>query len=100
MKKFLAVLGVLALAMVAMTTLAGAGEKKHHEVTVTIVSMDATAKTLTFKDDKGADKTVPVLESGLADLKSIKPGEKVVLTCEDNDKGEHQGISGIKPAKG
>src|SRR5262245_20947246 len=100
MKKFLAVLGVLALAVVAMTSLAGAaGEKKHHEVTVTIVSMDMQAKTITFKDDKGADKTAPVLDEALGSLKSLKPGDKVTLVCEDNEKGEHQGISAIKPAK-
>ena len=61
--------------------------------------MDATAKTITFKDDKGMDKTAPVLEGAVASLKSLKPGDKVVLVCEDNDKGEHQGISAIKPAK-
>ena len=99
MKRLLAVLGVVALAGMVLAGVANAGDKKQHEVTATVVSMDATAKTLTFKDDKGADKTAPVLEGALASLKSLKPGDKVVLVCEDNDKGEHQGIAAIKPAK-
>jgi hypothetical protein len=99
MKRLLAVLGVVALAGMVLASAANAGDKKQHEVTVTVVSMDATAKTITFKDDKGMDKTAPVLEGAVASLKSLKPGDKVVLVCEDNDKGEHQGISAIKPAK-
>ena len=58
-----------------------------------------TAKTITIKDEKGGDKVIPVLDSALASLKTVKAGDSVVLTCLDNDKGEHTGVSAIKPAK-
>ena len=102
MKRIVAILGVIALAAIAVSTMANAGadsSKKHHQATVTVISTDPTAKTMTFKDDKGMEKTAPVLDSALGTLKSVKPGDKVILTCEDNDKGEHEGISEIKPTK-
>jgi hypothetical protein len=64
-----------------------------------VVSVDLTAKTLTFKDDAGTSKTVPATGKALDSLKTLKAGDKVVLTCTDNDKGEHQGVSAIKIEK-
>ena len=64
-----------------------------------VVSADATAKTLTIKGDP--NKTVPVEGAAVAHLSHLKAGEKVKLTCRDNDKGEHQAITHIameKPA--
>jgi len=99
MRKFVSVLSILAVAGLLFVQAASAGEKKTHEMTATVVSMDMTAKTITIKDDKGAEKTAPVLAEALGSLKNIKAGEMVVLTCLDNDKGEHQGVTAIKPAK-
>ena len=67
---------------------------KTHIVEAEVVSADATAKTLTIKGETG-DKTVPVDAAAAAHLKTLKAGDKVKLTCRDNDKGEHQGISHI-----
>ena len=71
---------------------------KTHTVEAEVVSADATAKTLTIKGDAG-DKTVPVEGAAVAELKSVKAGEKVKLTCRDNEKGEHQAITHITVEK-
>ena len=34
----------------------------------------------------------------LAAVKDLKAGQKVTLLCHDNDKGEHQGVAGVKAA--
>jgi ABC-type enterochelin transport system substrate-binding protein len=97
MKRLVSVLSILAVAGLIFVQAAQAAEKKTHEMTATVVSIDMDAKTITIKDDKG-EKTAPVLPEALGSLKSIKAGEMVVLTCLDNDKGEHQGVTAIKAA--
>ena len=93
------VCGLFVLAVLAMpASVAFAGEKTH-DVKGEVVSVDLTAKTLTFKDDTGANKTVPAMGAALDTLKTLKAGDKVTLTCTDNDKGEHQGVSKIKVEK-
>jgi len=101
MKKLVAVLGVLAIAGLVFAQAANAEEKdqKTHEMTVTVVSVDADANTITVKDDKGEEMTAPVLPKARTALEGLKSGEMVVLTCLDNEKGEHQGVTMIKPAK-
>jgi len=99
MKKLVSALSILAVAGLVFMQVANAADKKTHEMTVTVVSMDMTAKTITVKDDKGAEKTAPVLAEALASLKTVKAGDMVVLTCLDNEKGEHQGVTAIKAAK-
>jgi hypothetical protein len=77
-----------------------AAAAKTHVVEAEVVSADAMAKTLTIKGEAG-DKTVPVEGAAVAHLKNLKAGEKVKLTCRDNEKGEHQAITHItveKPA--
>jgi Ser-tRNA(Ala) deacylase AlaX len=71
---------------------------KTHEVEAEIVSVDATAKTVTIKADP-ENKTVPVQGKALAHLASHKAGDKVTLVCLDNDKGEHQAVVDFKAAK-
>lgn len=99
MKKLVAMLGILAFAGLLLAPATHAADKKTHEVTATVVATDVTAKTITIKDEKGGDKVIPVLAGGLDSLKTVKAGDMVVLTCEDNEKGEHQGVAAIKPAK-
>jgi hypothetical protein len=76
----------------------GMATGKTHTVEAEVVSADATAKTLTIKGDAG-DKTVPVEGAAVAELKNVKAGEKVKLTCRDNEKGEHQAITKIHAEK-
>ena len=70
---------------------------KTHDVEAEIVAIDATAKTITIKGNP--DNTVPVEGRALTALKGHKAGDKVTLVCRDNEKGEHLGVVGIKPAK-
>jgi hypothetical protein len=71
---------------------------KTHDVEAEIVAIDETAKTLTIKGSPD-NKTVPVEGKALATLKTHKAGDKVTLVCRDNEKGEHQAVMAIKPAK-
>ncbi|HEV8119945.1 MAG TPA: hypothetical protein VGQ67_03020 [Candidatus Polarisedimenticolia bacterium] len=89
---------VLAMTLLVQATPAVAAGKTH-DLTGTVVSTDAAGKKITFKDDSGTSMTVPVLDKAVGTLKTLKPGEKVVLTCQDNEKGDHEGISAIKVAK-
>jgi hypothetical protein len=41
------------------------------------------------------NKTVKVEPSAAEPLKTLKAGEKVKLTCRDNDKGEHEAVTHI-----
>jgi Cu/Ag efflux protein CusF len=70
---------------------------KTHIVEAEVVSADVTAKTLTIKGDP--NKTVPVDAAAAASLKTLKAGEKVKLTCRDNDKGEHEAVTQITVEK-
>jgi hypothetical protein len=72
---------------------------KTHDMTGTVVSVDVDAKMITFKDDTGTSMTVPVLDKAVGTLKTLKADQKVTLTCQDNEKGDHEGVSAIKVAK-
>jgi Cu/Ag efflux protein CusF len=67
--------------------------EKTHVVEAEVVSADAAAKTITIKGDP--NKTVAVDASAVAHLKDLKAGDKVKLTCRDNEKGEHQAVTKI-----
>jgi Cu/Ag efflux protein CusF len=95
-----------AMAILLSASLASAGtiqksttapaKLKTHVVAAEIVKSDATAKTITVKDDKGAEMTMPCEGKCVAELKTFKAGEKVKLTCKDNDKGEHQAVVNVR----
>ena len=70
---------------------------KTHDMTVEFVSFDAKAKTITFKTPEG-QKSAPVAETAVASLAHLKAGDKITITCTDNEAGEHQAISMVKPA--
>jgi len=72
---------------------------KTHDMAGTVVSVDPEGKKITFKDDTGTSMTVPVLDQAMGSLKTLKAGQKVTLTCMDNDNGDHEGVSAIKVAK-
>jgi hypothetical protein len=71
---------------------------KTHVVEAEVVSADVAGKTLTVKTDKG-EATMKVDAAASSHLKTLKAGEKVKLTCRDNDKGEHEAISHITVEK-
>jgi len=97
-KKLVSLLLVCGVA-VLLTSLPVLASGKTHDVKTEVVSVDAEHKTLTIKDDKGENKTVKVLEAAVASLKNVKAGDKVTLTCQDSDKGEHEGVAAIKVEK-
>jgi hypothetical protein len=69
---------------------------KTHDVEVEVVSADTTKNTITIKGEKG-ESTAPVEGAkAQADLKNVKPGQKVTLTCQDDEKGGHKAVTAIK----
>jgi hypothetical protein len=68
---------------------------KTHKVEAEVVSTDVAAKTITIKSETGDNKTTPVEGKAVAELKSVKAGEKYTLTCRDNEAGEHQAVVAI-----
>ena len=70
---------------------------KTHEVSAEFVSYDAAKKSLTIKTDAG-EQTAPVQGKALTSVKSLKAGDKVVVTCKDNAAGEHEAAIAIKKA--
>lgn len=72
---------------------------KSHVETATVVSVDTSAHTVTLKGTDGKTNTAPVEGDALKALGSLKAGEKVEVTCRDNDNGEHQAVSAVKVVK-
>jgi Cu/Ag efflux protein CusF len=97
---------IAALVLLLATSLAYAGQPKNaapkvktHIVNTEVVKADVAAKQITVKGPNNTEMTMPCQGKAIAELSSVKAGEKVDLVCQDNDKGEHQAIVGIKPAK-
>jgi hypothetical protein len=94
MKRALVILLALSLA----TGVVLAQSAKSHDVTASVVKSDASAKTLTVKvDDK--ELTLPVEGDAVNQLKEIKAGDKVTLSCRDDESGAHKAITKITKAK-
>ena len=70
-----------------------------HDVTAEVVSVDLDAKTITIKMDDGKTTTAPVMGQAISQLKDVKAGEKVTLTCKDKENGDHEGVTAIKAMK-
>jgi hypothetical protein len=69
---------------------------KTHQMKATVVSIDVEHNQITITDEKGEQKTAPVMDKAVEELKTLKAGDKVTLTCQDNEKGEHEGVTAIK----
>ena len=69
---------------------------KTHQVKATVVAVDAEHNQITIKDETGAEKTAPVMDKAVEELKNLKACDKVTLTCKDNEAGEHEGVTAIK----
>ena len=88
---------IAGLALGQATSLVASG--KTHDMKGTVVSMDLEGKKLTFKDESGTSITAAVLGKAVDSLKTLKAGEAITITCQDNEKGDHEGISAIKVEK-
>jgi hypothetical protein len=101
-KKLVVLLSTLALAGVAFAAQTKAPAKapagKTHIVEAEVVSVDTAGKTITVKGEQG-ETTSKVEGHAVAQLKTIKAGEKVKLTCRDNEKGEHEAVTHITVEK-
>jgi hypothetical protein len=71
---------------------------KTHVIMAEVVSVDPAGKTLTVKGEQG-ETTSKVEGHAVAQLKTLKAGEKVKLTCRDNEQGEHEAITHITVEK-
>jgi ribosomal protein S1 len=89
---------VLFAGFVSMAGEQGEMKAKTHEVTAEILSIDMEKATVTFKTDD-SEKTAPVMEEAKAQLEKVKVGDMVVLTCQDTEEGDHEGIVKIKAAE-
>ena len=96
----LCVLAIISFVAAPMSAWAGTGAStvKKHDLTVSVVSINAEAKTMTFKTETGEEKTAPIIGQAINKVKDIKAGERVTITCTDKENGEHEGISDIKVA--
>ena len=70
---------------------------KTHDVTAEVGSVDAAKNTITIKGEK-ENMTAPVERKAIAALKTVKSGAKYVLTCRDDEKGEHKAVTAIQVA--
>ncbi|HKQ61218.1 MAG TPA: hypothetical protein VJS92_07990 [Candidatus Polarisedimenticolaceae bacterium] len=72
---------------------------KTHVITARLVAIDLGSQTITVEDDRGEPKSLPVLGKAAEGLTRLPLGDTFRLTCEDDDKGEHRGITRIKRTK-
>ena len=70
---------------------------KTHDVNAEFVSFDAAKKMVTIKTETG-EASAPVEGKALAQVKSLKAGDKVVVTCKDKADGSHESAIAIKLA--
>jgi hypothetical protein len=71
---------------------------KTHDVTGAVVKTDAAAKSLTL-DVSGKEMTLKVEGEAANQLKDLKAGDKVTVSCRDDANGAHQAITKIVKAK-
>jgi hypothetical protein len=69
---------------------------KTHEVTVEIVSVDIDKNAITIKDETRDEHTWRVEGKAIADLKHLKPGDKVIITGLESGKGDDLSVILIK----
>ena len=88
----------LTLAIVVLPLAAAAAESTH-DVNATFVSADAKSHIFTIKLEDGTSSTGKAKGDAKKKLGDFKYGDRIVVTCEDNDKGEHVAATDIKAAK-
>jgi translation initiation factor IF-3 len=70
---------------------------KSHDVNAEFVSFDAAKKMVTIKTETG-EASAPVEGKAIAQVKTLKAGDKVVATCKDSAEGKHEAVTAIKLA--
>lgn len=78
---------------------------KTRDIQAEVVSYNDTTKTLTIKNTTGmsgstspstANQTVPVEPAAVSAVKNLKAGQKVTLTCRENESGQPGAITAVK----
>jgi len=103
MKAWKGIALLMCLTLAAGLVMAGGEMKgemkgKTHKMNVEVVSVDVENKMIVVKDEKGEEHKAPVMGKAVDTLKNWKAGDKVTVVCQDNEKGEHQGVVGISKA--
>ncbi len=78
---------------------AGKPSEKSLKLTAEVVSVDPMAKIITFKDDKGESRSAPAIKRAATYIRNLNPGDKAILTCLQDDKGEIKQITNFKTVK-
>ncbi|MBI3447561.1 MAG: hypothetical protein HY049_01380 [Acidobacteria bacterium] len=91
-------LGVFFVCVAA--SVAADGARKTHEVTAIVVALDLEAKTITINGDDGQKHTALLTGAAVEAARKFKSGDRVTLTCQDNEKGEHESVIAIRPSEG
>jgi hypothetical protein len=89
----------LTLAIVVLPAAALAGAYSYHDVNATFVSADAKSSMFTIKFDDGSTSSGKAEGDAVKALAGLKAGDKVAVTCKDNEKGEHLSATAIKVVK-
>ncbi len=90
---------VLSLMLGSAVVAVGKSAGKTEKITAEIVSIDALAKKITIKSDNGKDTTAEAANQAAFLIRDLNPGDKAVLTCVLNDKGDIAKITHFKIVK-
>ena len=91
-------LGALLVIGLAVLPAVQASEEKTHQVNAEFVSVDAEAKTITIKAD-GKNMILPLEGKAIEEAKNFKAGDRITVTCRDDDKGLHQAVVSVARAQ-
>jgi len=92
MRKLALLLSVLILSGTVMAPAKPSTQK----LTAEVVAVDPMGKKITIRDENGEDKTVTAEKKAARYIRNLKPGDKAVVTCTQNENGEIQAITNFK----
>lgn len=86
----------LLAALLLAPGLAGAEQFTTHEVRAKFVGVDPSSRTLTVELEDGNHSTGPFEGDIAAAVKGIDSGDTVIVTCKDNQRGEHVAATKVR----
>jgi hypothetical protein len=94
MRKVIGIVAALTLPALAL-----AANYKYHDLDGEFVSADTKTNTFMVKFDDGSTSSGKAEGAAAKSLGTLKAGDKITITCKDNEKGEHLSATAIKVAK-
>lgn len=76
--------------------LACAGDFSYREAKATVVAVDPVASTVLVKWADGSMVRSRVEGNAVIKLGNLKAGDRIMVTCQQNDRGQHLAITAIK----